>query len=206
MDDSPFVHECHSELGLLFRFKSAQPKFKKLDFPDQLRIQKRKSLSERQALSYKDQRLLSEEHDSSQEEQRLPQNPHFNKTGSQEPEAHKSDDVQQRLPQSQHFLETGIQELEADNDVQLESKSQNRKSSTARESTFYTVSDNILYAYSAYYDNRQPQVYKFGVVRVFMLYNEDHLKRSTSALRCHLRYTLPNDTDTEMVCRIQTFF
>ena len=197
------MRECDSEFGLLRRFKSAQPKFKKLDFPDQLRTQKQKSRFERQALSSKDQRLFSKEHDSSQEEQRLPPNQHFTKAGSQELEAHKSDDVQQRLPQSQHSRETGVQALEAhkSHEVQPESRSQH-KSSLARKSTFYTVSDNILYAYSAYYDNRQPHVYKFGVVRVFTLYNEDHLKRSTSGLRCHLSYTLPNGTDTEMVSTI----
>ena len=145
---------------------------------------------------------MPDELDSSWDEKRLPQNQDFKEAKSQELEANKSDDVhQQKLPQNQDFKEAESQELESHNshDVQPELKSQH-KSSPAGESTFYTVSESLLYAYSAYYDNRQPQVDKFGVVRVFTLYNEDHLKRSTSAVRCHLRYTLPNGTDTETVC------
>ena len=58
----------------------------------------------------------------------------------------------------------------------------------------------MLHAYSAYYDNREPDVYKFGLVRVFTLYNDDRfLNGRRWALRCRLRYTLPGGTDIELV-------
>ena len=140
--------------GLFFRLKSAQQKYKKLDFPDQLDTEEQRS----------------DKHDSSLETQRLPQGQHSKEEGSQELEARRSDDVQ---PES---------------------------SPLPPKSTFYTVSESMLYAYSAYYDNRQPDVYKFGLVRVFSLYNDDRfLNGRRWALRCHLRYMLPDGTDTQLV-------
>ena len=153
LDGSLFVYAgIILNSGLLFRLKSAQQKYKKLDFPDQPHTEEQRS----------------DERDSSLQIEA------------------------QELTQNHHPKEEGSQEAEL--------RSQRKSSPVPPESTFYTVSESMLYAYSAYYDNRQPDVYKFGLVRVFTLYNDDRfLNGRRWALRCYLRYTLPDGTDTQLV-------
>ena len=108
----------------------------------------------------------------------------------------------QGLTQNHHSKEEGSQELEKhmSDDVQPELRSQSKSSQVPPESTFYTVSESMLHAYSAYYDNREPDVYKFGLVRVFALYNDDRfLNGRRWALRCRLHYTFPGGADIELV-------
>ena len=84
LDDSLFVHAgIILNSGLLFRLKSAQQKYKKLDFPDRLQTEEQRS----------------DERDSSLqiEVQGLTQNHHSKEEGSQELEKHMSDDVQPEL-------------------------------------------------------------------------------------------------------------
>ena len=61
------------------------------------------------------------------------------------------------------------------------------KSQADKRSTFHTISKRVLYAYSAYYDNRQPHLHPFGLVRVFSLYHVDHVTPN-SPLQCQLNY------------------
>ena len=161
LDGSLFVYAgIILNSGLLFRLKSAQQKYKKLDFADQLHTEEQRS----------------GERDSSLEAQLLPQDQHPKREGSHE---------------------LGIR---MSNNVQPELRSQRKSSPKPAKSTFYTVSESMLHAYSAYYDNREPDVYKFGLVRVFTLYNDDRfLNGRRWALRCRLRYTLPGGADIELV-------
>ena len=70
-----------------------------------------------------------------------------------------------------------------------------------RDSSFYTVSEGTMYAYSAYYDHRQPTMYRYGVVRVFGLYNTDRLG-GRPKVQCKLRYRRPNGAETTQVWTI----
>ena len=70
-----------------------------------------------------------------------------------------------------------------------------------RDSSFYTVSENTMYAYSAYYDHRQPTIRPYGAVRVFGLYNVDTLGWKPE-VQCELRYRRPNGVETTQVWTI----
>ena len=61
------------------------------------------------------------------------------------------------------------------------------KSQTDKRSSFYTISERVMYGYSAYYDNRQPHVHPFGLVRVFTMYHVEQVTPN-STLQCQLHY------------------
>ena len=72
------------------------------------------------------------------------------------------------------------------------------KSQTDRRSSFYTISENVMYVYSAYYDNREPHVHPFGVVRVFSLYHVEQVTPG-STLQCQLHYKHEEGKQSSMV-------
>ena len=74
----------------------------------------------------------------------------------------------------------------------------NRFNRVEHQHSFHTVAENVLYIYSAYYDDRQPHDHKFGLVRLFGLYNAEKLN-ATSTIRCRLRYRSSDGLDSTEV-------